>query len=162
MGNGITKCTNCNNTINQSDIKCSKCNQNNAKYIDYNIPLTSSDIYIKMKDPFMKEHFSPEVYTFLNSRLDDILHKRILKQAYSTTWLKINPVSSPGIPQKIFTLNEIGQVLIKIYKRYYKVYKNNLFPPGTHRIYPDVTYQNFDNRMKLVMNDIHVETDLDK
>jgi len=155
MGANNTKCLSCNEIINISDKKCPKCNAVNVRYVDENIELNSDD-YLKVKNNFIHYNLL-NIEKFLIYRIDDSLHKKIFNIAhlYYITWIKnFARVSGREIPN--MSLTDLKDTLKKIYIRYYNVYTKGLMPPGKVRIDPDLTGQNFKNRMALVMKDMDI------
>ena len=152
MGAQITKCTNCRENINISDKNCSKCNAVNIRYIDETVPINSDD-YLKVKDNFFYYNLR-NIEDFLKNKINDDLHKKIfnISHTHYVMWIKHSEMINGKYPD--MTLIDLKKTLIKIYKRYYNVYTKELMPPGKVRINPDLTGENFKNRMNLVMKDI--------
>ena len=164
MGNVPTTCRNCKTMINKSDKNCTNCHEKNIYYIDYNLPIKSLDEYLQMKDGFLKDSFlnSKEKIALFNTRLNDDMHKKIFGKAHSyyITFIRHDAIII-GMPPRPVTLNDIKDILSKIYNRYYYVYIRELMPLGKVRIAQDPTGQNFENRMTLVMKDLDSRTLID-
>ena len=117
------------------------------------------DHYLEVKDLFLDKYL-PDIKNNLNKILDDELHKKILYWAkFFTTF---SWATDSRYKQRIPSIEEVKSNLIKLYKRYNKVYNSGLMPPGKTRIIQDPTYENFKNRMTLVNKDFYSITDLDK
>ena len=160
MGNNSTKCIYCDEPINKSDKTCRKCNKSNVNYIDYNLDIESSKDYLKMKNSFLKENLPSTIYDFLKDKLNDEMHQTIFSNAQS--WYRMPHAMIYGVKPRPVSLDNVKPWLLKIYIRYYNVHRLGLMPPGTTRINPDPGFQNFKNRMNLIMKDFDIDNELDK
>jgi hypothetical protein len=156
MGN--FQCKKCHQEIKfESANFCSNCGTKVDKP-SYDESIEASR-FPEIREQFLQRYL-PDIKVYLNSVLNEDLHKKILQTAASwTTWCWAH---RPDTPRRKPRVDEVKKDLIKIYRRYYNVHKKGLMPIGTIRLMPDPTYQNFKNRMKIVSKDSDIITELDR
>ena len=112
--------------------------------------------YLREKDDILAE--LGHRLSYLNSVLDNELHKKLLRRANTFRLLHVRVVNGE-MPRA--TLEELKPSLLKLYRRYYNVHKSGQMPAGEVRINPDPEYKNFYNRWKLIAQDFDHVTELD-
>jgi hypothetical protein len=127
-------------------------------FIDSFFPIEDDTSFLDIQNKLVSKSF----YNFKNVHINYFLKYTLTNDMHMN--IVINSIYLLALNKDNFiSIADIKDMLIKIYKRYYYVYKMNLFPFGYVKLYDSMAARinNFDNRMSLVVQNIYKNTIMD-